>query len=50
MGLEVGYSVFGGWVQWVQQLGTVGASLVVQRGAGNGAPALLLLLSPILHP
>ena len=38
-GLEVGHWWFGGWVLWFWILGTtVGASLVVQRGAGNGAP------------
>ena len=38
-GLGVGYCWIGGWVLWNLRLGTtVGASLVVQRGAGNGAP------------
>ena len=62
MGLEVGYCRFGGSVLWVSRFGTLGASLVVQRWASNGAPCsaaavpnappLLLLCSALalLHP
>ena len=76
LGLEVGYWGFWGWLLWLWRLGTVswevgycvgrfgtlGASLVVQRWASNGAPCsaaavpnappLLLLCSALalLHP
>ena len=45
--LEVDYCEIGGWVLWFWILGTtVGASLVVQRGAGNGAPCPAAVPNP----